>query len=542
MPEDTPYTDRDKQYHYPTPIQQLATTLGHPVNTEHLRRLEDSVHTPLYYSALRPDSLPAHLQKPRLQFALEQLPLLTRYHGWYERRSIHVPARYTKCICGHAEEETWDHFKGYPLYRGLDTLIDWNPTHTIARHAGWLTRSPATQQLATILKQTEYSRPSAEDSSPQPSTPCYAPTQRTPRPRLRTCNGRPLPRQRSNSHTAPTNTSTMQQPCPKQTKPTSSNSCSTNHENLPHDKPTRDPNHTYTPSTGHNTGTARTGTTGTAHKPTRMRAPPAPISPRHRPSTGTTNRKPPQAPSAHASGYHRRPCPATQTTGSAWEPRTASATAPTAGSSTPTIARSPRPQPHPPPPGHPSFLGPLNDTLRDHLGGYYLADAADHAWTIAVATGSTPLHLHSPPLRHSGGGLNVAARHVLLALYLHHRDLHLPAPQAAAPIPEAWADIAPEEIAAYLRITCRRFNTVLGRQRGTPYPLSALLYPAHHPHPTQLRPPEGWASFRDAHRAGDGPHGQARLRQSPRGAPLRGAPLARPLPVAPAGTGGFTRP
>ena len=61
MPEDTRYTDRDKQYHYPTPIQQLATTLGHPANTELLRRLKDSVHTPLYYSALRPDSLPAHL-------------------------------------------------------------------------------------------------------------------------------------------------------------------------------------------------------------------------------------------------------------------------------------------------------------------------------------------------------------------------------------------------------------------------------------------------------------------------------------------------
>ena len=36
-----------------------------------------------------------------------------------------------------------------------------------------------------------------------------------------------------------------------------------------------------------------------------------------------------------------------------------------------------------------------------------MADAADHAWTIAVATGSTPLPPHSPPLRHSGGGLNV---------------------------------------------------------------------------------------------------------------------------------------
>ena len=106
-----------------------------------------------------------------------------------------------------------------------------------------------------------------------------------------------------------------------------------------------------------------------------------------------------------------------------------------------------------PPASHPSSFGPVTDTLRDHLGGYYVADAADRAWTMAVATGSAPLPPHSPPLRHSGGGLNVAACHVLLALYLHHRDLHLPdpqlpAPQAAALTPEAWADTAPEEIAA----------------------------------------------------------------------------------------------
>ena len=133
-----------------------------------------------------------------------------------------------------------------------------------------------------------------------------------------------------------------------------------------------------------------------------------------------------------------------------------------------------------------------------------MADAADHAWTIAVATGSTPLPPRSPPLRHSGGSLNVAARHILLAL--HHRDLHLPdpqhpAPQAAALTPEAWADTAPEERAAYLRITCRRFNNALGRRKGTPYPLSALLYPAHHPDPTQLKTSDGWASFWPAHLA-----------------------------------------
>ena len=86
----------------------------------------------------------------------------------------------------------------------------------------------------------------------------------------------------------------------------------------------------------------------------------------------------------------------------------------------------------------------------------------------------------------------MAARHILLALYLHHRDLHLPdpqlpAPQAAALTPEAWADTAPDEIAAYLRITCRRFNNALGRRKGIPYPLSALLYPAHQPDPAQQK-------------------------------------------------------
>ena len=64
IPEDTPSTDGDKQYSYPTPFRRLATTLGHPANTELLRRLDDSVHTHLSYCALRPDSLPAHLQKP----------------------------------------------------------------------------------------------------------------------------------------------------------------------------------------------------------------------------------------------------------------------------------------------------------------------------------------------------------------------------------------------------------------------------------------------------------------------------------------------
>ena len=142
--EDTPYTDRNKQYHYPTPIQELGTTLGHPANTELLRRLEDSVRTPLYYSALCPNSRPARLQECQLQLALEQPALLTRYHRWYAHRSIHVPAGYNKCICAHAEEETWDNFKMCPLYQELDTLTDWNPNNTIAQHVGWPKQSLTT--------------------------------------------------------------------------------------------------------------------------------------------------------------------------------------------------------------------------------------------------------------------------------------------------------------------------------------------------------------------------------------------------------------
>ena len=118
------------------PIQQLVTTLGHLANKELLQRLGDSVRTPLYYSAFRPDSLPAHLKKCRIHLALEQHAFHSRYYRWYPHHTIDVPAGYTKSICGHTEDKTWDHFKTCPLYRGLDTLTHWNPTHTIAQHAG----------------------------------------------------------------------------------------------------------------------------------------------------------------------------------------------------------------------------------------------------------------------------------------------------------------------------------------------------------------------------------------------------------------------
>ena len=80
------------------------------------------------------------------------------------------------------------------------------------------------------------------------------------------------------------------------------------------------------------------------------------------------------------------------------------------------------------------------------------------------------------------GRLELAPCHILLALYVHHRGLHLPDPQppapgTAAPAPEGWAETAPEKVADHLRRTCRRFNSAFGRQKGAPYPHSAHLYP-----------------------------------------------------------------
>ena len=154
----------------------------------------------------------------------------------------------------------------------------------------------------------------------------------------------------------------------------------------------------YTPSTEHSTGTAHTDTTGTAHTPTSMRAPPAPIPPCCRPSTGTTNHQPPHVPSAFAGGYHRQPCPATQTTGSAWEPRTASPAAPTAGTSTPATASGPRPQPHPPPRQPPQLLrvphrhppGPPGRVLRGGRGGPRMDHSRGHGQHTPAPPQPTP--------------------------------------------------------------------------------------------------------------------------------------------------------
>ena len=82
---------------------------------------------------------------------------------------------------------------------------------------------------------------------------------------------------------------------------------------------------------------------------------------------------------------------------------------------------------------------------------------------------------------------------------------------------------------------------------GNTLPTQRTPLPGKPPPPHAAEPLGGLSGCppgrpRRGHRQADGPHRPALLRQRPRDSPPRGAPLARPLPVAPTGTGGFTRP
>ena len=453
--QDTPYTDRNKQYHYPlstqgvtqectvqkkqyhypTPVQQLATTVGHPANTELPQRLEDSVCTPLYYSALRPDSLQAHLQKPQLQVAVEQVPLLTRYHHWYARRSIHVPAAYGKCICGHTKDKPWDDFKTCHLYRGLAT--SWTGTQPTPSHSTPDGRhGPLRPGISPPSSgRRKYSRRSAGGLSPLPSTPCYASRRTTPRPQQRTSNGRPSPKQPRNSVTAPTSTCSMQPPYPRQTRATSSTSCSANRETPPSNLPRDAGPPTPSPRTIH-----RARHLHGMHQHERHRI-------QTRQHTHTASPHCPKLPSVHR--YRQPPATASPVCVRQQLPQTALPCntnhwvclgaahrlthCPNCGDLNPHHRAQPATPGAPQPASHPSFFKLLTNTLQDYLGGHYAADLADDVWTIAMTRGAAPLALRSPTLRHSGGSLNLAACHIVLAKYLHHRYLCLLNPQLPAP-------------------------------------------------------------------------------------------------------------
>ena len=157
---------------------------------------------------------------------------------------VHTPldprsARYTKCICGHAEEENLGTFQDLPPVprTGHPHGLEPNPHHrTASRTADTVPDDPTTRH-----------NPQANGSTrdgPQGTRPhCRLHLATHPRGR---------PPGHGNAHATdgrcqnggaahmpqPKNTCSMQPPCPKRAKPTSSNSCSTNHENLPGNIPT----------------------------------------------------------------------------------------------------------------------------------------------------------------------------------------------------------------------------------------------------------------------------------------------------------------
>ena len=199
------------------------------------------------------------------------------------------------------------------------------------------------------------------------------------------------------------NTCSMQPPYPKRTKPTSSNSCSTNHENLPHDIP---PNtgppprlHTIHRAQHRHSTNRHHGHRTHAHQHARP-ASPYSLTP----------------PSVHR--YRQMPTTACLLCVRQRLSQTALPCSPdhwvclgaahrlTQGPHCGDLNPNHRARPAAPAElasaSHSSFFGPLTDALWNHLGGYYVADEADHAWTIAMATGSTPLPPTANPYATAG--------------------------------------------------------------------------------------------------------------------------------------------
>ena len=124
----------------PTATQTLSNTLPRYLVTrtaeQHIQELEETLKVSLYHSALCRASVPARLQKLRIQLLREQLPFLTRVAQWLALKHIHIPEEHSLCPCDHTTPEDWGHFKTYPLHAGRDTLVGWSPAETLQQHEG----------------------------------------------------------------------------------------------------------------------------------------------------------------------------------------------------------------------------------------------------------------------------------------------------------------------------------------------------------------------------------------------------------------------
>ena len=152
IPEDTPSTDGDKQYHYPTPIQQLATTLDQPANTE----LCDAPRTP----SVTPSTTQPFARIASQHTCKNSTPTCARVTATPHPILPMVRTPLHPCSRGVQQMHLRPHrgqnlgpLQDVPTIPELDTRTYWNPTHTIAEPAGWPSWSPATQNFTTILRQ-----------------------------------------------------------------------------------------------------------------------------------------------------------------------------------------------------------------------------------------------------------------------------------------------------------------------------------------------------------------------------------------------------
>ena len=97
VPDDRIYNDTGRAYHYPLPVRTMAHIRRSQADSALLSRLQHTMRTALYFSALDRSSIPVHLQTRRAQLLLKRIPLLDMVERWYARRGIDIPLEYTIC-------------------------------------------------------------------------------------------------------------------------------------------------------------------------------------------------------------------------------------------------------------------------------------------------------------------------------------------------------------------------------------------------------------------------------------------------------------
>ena len=169
----------------------MAHIRGSQGDSALLSRLQHTMRTALYFSALDPSLIPVHLQTQRAQLFLKQLPLLDRVARWYARRGIDIHPEYTICPCHLQQPETWDHFKRCPLAQGDNQLATWTPENTIAQHAGWGPAMPPANEVRRLMRNRRSRRRYSGEGCHSSSTGSSPTTPQNLGPQYVTCRSPP---------------------------------------------------------------------------------------------------------------------------------------------------------------------------------------------------------------------------------------------------------------------------------------------------------------------------------------------------------------